>query len=51
MIPFEKSETILFNGKIVTLDSKETIATAVAIKKGRILSVEKIWRKSLGRPC
>jgi predicted amidohydrolase YtcJ len=35
----EKSKTIFFNGKVVTLDSSDTIASAVAVKDGRILAV------------
>jgi predicted amidohydrolase YtcJ len=35
----EKADVIFFNGKIVTLDSDDTIATAVAIKNGQILAV------------
>ena len=35
----EKSKIIFFNGKVVTLDSSDTIASAVAVKDGRILAV------------
>src|SRR5438477_11270262 len=33
------ADTILIDGKIVTLDSKESIVEAVAIRAGRILAV------------
>lgn len=33
------ADLILFNGKIITVDEKETIAEAVAVKDGRIVSV------------
>lgn len=36
----QKERVLIFlNGKILTLDSKETIASAVAVKNGRILAV------------
>jgi predicted amidohydrolase YtcJ len=39
MRPNKKADTVFFNGKIVTLDSNDTIAKAVAVKDGRILAV------------
>jgi len=33
------ADTILKNGKIITIDAKDTIAQAVAIKNGKILAV------------
>jgi predicted amidohydrolase YtcJ len=32
-------EIIFFNGKVITLDSKDTVAAAVAVRKGRIAAV------------
>lgn len=49
MISKEIADTIFFNGKIVTLDSNDTIVSAVAVKNGRILGVgseEKVKRIS-----
>jgi predicted amidohydrolase YtcJ len=37
--PAETADTILVNGKIVTVDDRFTIAQAVAVKDGRILAV------------
>lgn len=34
-----KGELTLFNGKIITVDSKDTVAEAVAVKDGRIVGV------------
>jgi hypothetical protein len=39
MVSHENAAVVFFNGKIVTLDSNDTIATAVAIKNGRILMI------------
>lgn len=35
----ESPEIIFFNGKIVTMDSHDTVAAAVAIRRGRIVAV------------
>ena len=35
----EKPDVILWNGKVVTLDSADTLAAAVALKNGRIIAV------------
>jgi predicted amidohydrolase YtcJ len=35
----EKPDVILWNGKVVTLDSADTLAAAVALKNGRIVAV------------
>lgn len=37
--PKEPADTVLWNGKIVTLDSAGTTAEAIAVKDGRILAV------------
>jgi predicted amidohydrolase YtcJ len=37
--PKEPADTVLVNGKIVTLDAAGTIAEAIAVKEGRILAV------------
>jgi predicted amidohydrolase YtcJ len=37
--PKEPADTVLVNGKIVTLDAAGTIAEAIAIKEGRVLAV------------
>ena len=39
MVKDEKADVAFFNGKIVTLDPHDSIATAVGIKNGRILAV------------
>lgn len=39
MLTNEKPETAFFNGKIVTLDASDMIATAVAIRNGRVVEV------------
>jgi adenine deaminase len=33
------ADMVLFNGKIVTVDAKDTIAQAVAVKDGKVLQV------------
>lgn len=35
----EKADSIFFNGKIYTADSKDAVVQALAIKKGQILAV------------
>jgi len=39
MMEQKKADVIFFNGKIVTLDARDTIASAVAVTDGRILAV------------
>ena len=34
-------DTIYYNGKVITMDEKETITDAVAVKDGKIISVGK----------
>jgi predicted amidohydrolase YtcJ len=41
MLTNEKPEIAFFNGKIVTLDASDMIATAVAIRNGRVVEVYK----------
>ena len=35
----QKADLVLLNGKIITVDSKDTISQAVAVKAGRIVYV------------
>ena len=64
-LPAADADLILHNGKIVTADSKFTIAQAVAIKDGRITAIgaddavlgkenaarARAWSTSVGKPC
>jgi len=43
------ADLILFNGKIATVDSRETIAEAVAVKFGRFLAVGRMRKLSLSK--
>lgn len=38
-MPGEAADTVLTNGRIITVDSRDTVAEAIAIKGGRILAV------------
>ena len=37
--PLVSADSIYFNGNVITLDSTESVAEAIAIKKGKILAV------------
>lgn len=39
MVTQEKADSVFFNGRIVTLDSNDTIASAIAVRDGRIIAV------------
>ncbi len=39
LLPRQRPDLILWNGKVVTLDPRDTVADAVAVKDGRILAV------------
>ena len=41
MVAYENAEVAFFNGKIITLDPSDTIASAVAVKDGRILTANR----------
>lgn len=45
------ADTVLINGKIITVDSNDSIAEAVAIKEGKIIAVgsNKIIKKLIGK--
>ena len=39
VMAFEAADVLLLNGNIITIDAKDTIAQAVAIRNGRVLKV------------